>query len=328
MSTRRSAAGLLGLPWIPDILQLSFQLGLSEETLRSLVKSPERAYKRVLIPKRTRGYRELHCPNRTLKAVQSWILRNILESVKVDPAATAFKKGVGLLRNVQPHRQSHIFLCLDLEGFFDNVGYGKVRDIFLILGYSMTGAELLTRLCTVRGKLPQGGVTSPYLSNIACWRLDKRIRRFTSLRHVTYTRYADDITLSAKDPHHLYACAEFVKRIISEEGYKLNPAKTRVLFPHYRREITGLIVTNNHTVTTGRHKRRILRAMIHRLEVRRMRRPEREVLRNKVRGHLAFLNSVDRPAKLALEAYWTGLKASKASSRAAPSTTSTGEPTP
>ena len=56
------------------------------------------------------------------------------------------------------------------------------------------------RICTVDGALPIGAPTSPVLSNIVSRRLDQAASRYRSGSH-RYTRYADDLTFSARKPH-------------------------------------------------------------------------------------------------------------------------------
>lgn len=318
MASEQSTATLLGLPWIPGVVELAQHLGLSVKLVQRLIDHPEWQYKRVLIPKRNRGYRELYCPTKILKAVQSWILRNILERVQVDPAATAYKRKLGLIDNLRPHQHNHFFVCIDLVGFFDSISSHRVQSIFEALGYPAAPAKMLTSLCTVGGKLPQGGVTSPYLSNIACMRLDRRIRKYVANKHVTYTRYADDITLSAKDQQTLFASVNLVRRIIAEEGLKVNDEKSRALFPHDRRRITGLVLASDHRIGVGRDQRRLLRACIHHLESGSLKKKEVSELRQKVTGWMAFLKSVDKIGAAKLQAYWEQLQMSSPRRLAAP----------
>lgn len=299
---------LLGLPWLPGINELAGELNLSSSLLERMLKHPDWFYKVVSIPKRT-GYRELSCPSRSVKAVQAWILRHILEFVRLDEAATAYIRGRTLLDNVQPHQHNRYILCLDLEGFFDSITEPRVRGIFQGLGYPERSAQMLSRLCTYRGRLPQGGVTSPYLSNIACLKMDRRIRRYVGFRNVAYTRYADDITLSAADPKNLFACVRMVREIIVDEGFRINEDKTRVLFPRHSKRITGLVIDQHRDrIGVGRKQRKYLRARIHSYECGGLPQDERDKLGRHIQGWLAYMASVDKRAAKSLTAYWRELK--------------------
>lgn len=95
-----------------------------------------------------------------------------------------------------------------------------------------------------RNVLPQGAPTSPLLTNVICQRLDFLLSGVAKRFGCKYTRYADDITFSSL--HNVYQSdGEFIKelnRIISEQGFRIKAAKTRLQKSGYRQEVTGLIV--------------------------------------------------------------------------------------
>ena len=66
-----------------------------------------------------------------------------------------------------------------------------------------------------------------------------------------YSRYADDMTFSSM--HNVYKeGSEFrneIKRIIEEQGFKMNDKKTRLLRDGQRQEVTGLTVNENVNLT-------------------------------------------------------------------------------
>lgn len=315
---------LLGLPWLPGIKELASQVNLSESLLQRILRQPAAFYRVVAIPKRTGGTRELSCPAKPVKAVQAWILRSILERVRLDEAATAYIRRKTLLDNVEPHQRNQYVMCLDLQSFFDTITEPRVRGIFRALGYPENSAHMLSRMCTFRGRLPQGGVTSPYLSNITCMKMDRRIRRYVGLRNVTYTRYADDITLSAADPKNLFACIKLVREIIKDEGFQINEKKTRVLFPRHSRRITGLVIDQHkNRIGVGRSRRKYLRGRIHSLERGTLVKEDREKLTRHLEGWLAYMASVDRRGAISLTKYWEHLKAGAAFRMAAPASIDT-----
>ena len=63
----------------------------------------------------------------------------------------------------------------------------------------MEVSYILSLLCTYEGYLPQGAPTSPYLSNLILRDFDKKIQQICSSLNYTYTRYADDITISSNN---------------------------------------------------------------------------------------------------------------------------------
>jgi RNA-directed DNA polymerase len=58
-------------------------------------------------------------------------------------------------------------------------------------------ANALTLLTTYEGKLPIGAPTSPVISNFICYQLDSDLIDFCGENHLTFTRYADDLTFSS-----------------------------------------------------------------------------------------------------------------------------------
>lgn len=61
--------------------------------------------------------------------------------------------------------------------------------ILYYYGYTIDVSYLLSRLCTHEGRVPQGAPTSPYLSNIICLKLDKRLSKLAEKCEADYTRY-------------------------------------------------------------------------------------------------------------------------------------------
>jgi retron-type reverse transcriptase len=297
---------MLGLPNVRDLAGLADETALSQGLLYKLSVASDRYYCRFDLPKRGGGTRAILSPSREMKAVQAWILRNILDKVAVHEAAMGFRRGRNVWHNVAPHVRNTYFLCLDIEDFFPSIPYSKVYTIFHALGYSAHVSHILSRLSTCEARLPQGAVTSPALSNIVCIRLDSRIASFVGRRDIVYTRYADDLTFSGASPGSLMAIMPTIRHILDSEGFALNTAKTRRMGPRRRRKITGLVVADGH-VGIGRDQKRQVRAAIHHLLTGDMDEEQRERHRAHVQGWLAFMNSVDEPGLRQLHRHYSVL---------------------
>jgi retron-type reverse transcriptase len=197
-----------------------------------------------------------------MKAVQYWILKSILQYLPLHPAATGFRKDQNVLKNAQVHKNNKYFLCFDIDDFFPSIKYPFVYTIFNSLGYNKHVSHILASLCTFNGYLPQGGVTSPTLSNLCCVTLDRRISGYCGPRNISYTRYADDMTFSSMNSKRLVGLYRRAKAIIEDEHFVLNEAKTRYMGPARRREITGIVVGDGQA-GIGRRLERKLRASIY-----------------------------------------------------------------
>ena len=110
--------------------------------------------------------------------------------------------------------------------------------------------------------LPQGASTSPALSNAVARRLDKRLTGLAAKLGLTYTRYADDLTFSgtAEVNGRVGYLMARVRHIAEDEGFAVNPEKTRVLRRNTAQRVTGLVVNDKPGV--GRREVRRLRAIL------------------------------------------------------------------
>ena len=62
-------------------------------------------------------------------------------------------------------------------------------------------ARILTRLCTLKGSLPQGSPTSTIVAALSTVELTDRLDQFASNHNASYTQYVDDVTVSG--PKHM-----------------------------------------------------------------------------------------------------------------------------
>jgi retron-type reverse transcriptase len=200
-----------------------------------------------------------------------------------------FEKNESILNNAKPHVGCVCVLNIDLKDFFPSVKASRVYGIFSSIGYNRELCVLLTNLCVFKGSLPQGAPTSPKLANLVCSKLDRRIGGYAGSRGLVYTRYADDITLSAPTIKKVKKAKQFLGTIVASESLVINKRKTRVIGTRKQKSITGLILSENR-VGIGRARFREIRAKLHSLFV------ERSSEFNKVNGLLAFTYGVDKPS--------------------------------
>lgn len=279
----------LGLPALTSLDEFAHAMKLGSNTVRSLSISSNSRYKTYKEPKKSGGFREIAQPCRELKAVQSWVLRNILDKLNSSPYSKGFEKGKSILDNAQPHAGASYLLSMDLENFFPSIGAYKVYGIFRSIGYNKEMCKLLTNLCTYDGYLPQGAPSSPKLANLTCSRLDARIHGYAGPKGITYTRYADDITLSAHSAVKIEKAKAFIGTIVYEEGLKVNKSKTKICGTKRQKKVTGLVLSGNN-VGIGQKKYRELRSVLHHIFV------GRSIEYDFVNGWLAFIYSVDKKA--------------------------------
>jgi retron-type reverse transcriptase len=245
-----------------DLAELVRRLDVDVETLRSF----QPTYHEFDIPKRAGGTRRIASPSDELKELQRRILRRLLGRLRAHPAATGFERGHSIVTNAKHHAGRAVVVRMDLEDFFDTTASGRVRDYFRHIGWDREAADVLVRLTTWKGGLPQGAPTSPRLSNLVNYRLDARLAAWADRRGARYSRYADDLTFSFErdDPAGIRSFISCVRAIVRDEGYRVHRRKKfYVRRRHQHQRVTGLVV--NEKVQLPRKTRRWLRAVEHHL---------------------------------------------------------------
>ncbi len=302
-----------GLPILKNIQDFSDNLHLSKGLIYNLSKYNHHYYREFKLPKRQGGYRYIYSPSKEMKAVQAWILRNILDNINISECATGFVKGKSVLDNAKKHEGNRYFLCLDIEEFFPSIKYSHIYTVFHTFGYNKHVSHILSSLCSTKGILPQGAVTSPALSNIVCTKIDKRISGYAGKHNIVYSRYADDMAFSALTHKWLTNVYRIVREIVVDEGFSLNEKKTRFLGPLKQRKVTGIVISDD-SMGIGRKKKREIRAAIHKLineytqegnggysDV------EREKLKLHIKGWLAYIHHIDSVGHRQLVSYTSNL---------------------
>lgn len=282
---------MLGLPVIQTVEDFSELTHISEYSIYQLSMHSDMYYKTYPIQKKSGKLRTISQPSKKLKGLQSWILVNILNKLKVSSSCKGFEKGSSTANNAEAHKGANTVLTIDLEDFFPTVKRKQIFNIFKAIGYNNTIAVIFTNICTFKEALPQGSPCSPKLANLSTWQLDVRIQGYVGKRGINYTRYADDLTFSGLGPVKVVQILPMIKTIVEDEHFKINPSKTRIAGSCRAKLITGLVLSND-TFGIGKQKYKNVRAKIHHLTL-----PKEQAnyrLLYEVTGWLSYLNSVDK----------------------------------
>jgi retron-type reverse transcriptase len=316
-----------GLPLWRTEADLAKALGMSVGELRffSIHRQAERIchYITYTIPKANGGRRLIMAPKRRLKAIQRLLLAKLVKKLPVSDQAHGYIDERSVRSGAEPHLGRRILVQLDLKDFFPTITYGRVRGLFIALGYGYPVAAALAALMTEAERQPveidgvtyhvpvgrrhtvQGAPTSPGLSNCLLLRLDRRLAGLAKSLQFTYTRYADDLTFSSDDDARLQQLRHAACRIIREEGFEVNTKKSRTSRRGRRQRVTGVIV--NDTLGLSRPERRKMRAAIHqlRLDVEQGKPIDPGRVR-RLRGKLGYLAMLNAEQARALERHWPG----------------------
>lgn len=227
--------------------------------------------------KRSGGARLIESPKPLLKQVQTRILREVLDRVPAHGAAHGFVKGRSIVTNARPHAGQAVVLKWDLTNFYASVRFNRVVAIFRSLGYSREAAIWLASLTTsavpadlalpeagahalkpyLGRHLPQGAPTSPALANLSAFSLDVRLAGLAKAFGGTYTRYADDLTMSGDEAfaRRLGNLIPLVEQVIRSERFAVHPRKRRVLRQGRRQVVAGVVVNAKPNVVRDEYDR-------------------------------------------------------------------------
>lgn len=237
----------VNVPVIFDIKHLRRLLKFTKLNFRSIYYSIPYQYHEVQIPKNNgKGFRKLALPSKNLKKMQRWILDNILYKIPVHECAHGFIPNKSTVTNAQQHVNKEFILKTDIKNFFPSISSKRIYGLFKAIGYNEQVSIALTNICTYNDSLPQGAPTSPYLSNLICRKLDHRLYSLCKKESFSYSRYADDITISGNK--RLKKTSAFIEDILSSEGFQLNIEKTRIVHNSFRQQVTGIVVNQKTSI--------------------------------------------------------------------------------
>ncbi|WIE76946.1 reverse transcriptase family protein [Curtobacterium sp. MCSS17_007] len=252
--------------------------------------SPLHHFRHEWVERPGRVPRLLEKPMDLLRRTQRRILDGLLVTLPVHDAVHGFVHDRSVVTGAALHTGQQIVLTADLTSFFATVTAPNVYGVFRSAGYAEPLAHVLTGLCTHRvpphvltrmppggrpeeraalrealaaAHLPQGAPSSPALANTALRHLDARLAGWAAASEARYSRYADDLTFSGGDrlAARPDAFLRGVGRIVADQGYRLNPHKTRARRRGTRQSVTGVVV--NDRTSPGRREVDRLHAILH-----------------------------------------------------------------
>jgi RNA-directed DNA polymerase len=249
---------------IRTVAGLAANLGCSVSDLEELSTGTDQRqfYTRLEIPKkgRRRGqFRIVHRPDQRLGLIQKNVGRWITQLTDFDACVQGFVPRRSIATNARAHLGARLILHADIQDFFDAIKIVQVLDAFRKLGCAEPIAEVLARICTLNGQLPQGSSSSPPLANLVCRRLDADLLVLARAHQCQYSRYADDITISGDS----VPAAADVSAILREHGFVLRKDKCRVQRRGRTQYVTGLTVSDRTRPRVPRVQKRRLRLILH-----------------------------------------------------------------
>ncbi len=277
------------------------------EIISNYLTAP-RKYKEFKIKKRNGGFRQISQPSKEIKNYQYAIISKVLNELPIHDAATAYRNKKSIYHNALPHKDSAWILKLDFKNFFHSIrpehlksylteAYEEISSIEIdILNHYLFWMDKTDR----KLKLSIGAPSSPIISNIIMLKFDNAVSDICSKHDVNYTRYADDLTLSAQSKESLEKAEEELKALVEETQTPfliLNDKKRVLIGNNQSKRVTGVVITHENKLSVGRHKRKKVRAMLHLYVNEKLEKKDIPVLN----GLLSYIKSIELEYYLSLK---------------------------
>ena len=117
--------------------------------------------------------RVISAPNARLKYLQRRIAPLLERLYRVRKPVHGFVAGKSVKTNAEAHLRKRHIVNLDLKDFFASITEARIAGVLRSLGVDSRVSAIIARLSTNHGQLPQGAPTSPILSNMICFGLDR-----------------------------------------------------------------------------------------------------------------------------------------------------------
>lgn len=253
-------------------------LGLGGAELRKIWYYRGQMYQHFSIAKGPNRVRMISAPDERLKFLQRKLADKLTELYRPRNPVHGFVAERSVKTNALAHLHRRFVVNIDLKDFFPTISQKRVEGMLSSLGIDARVTKIIAQICCNNGHLPQGAPSSPVLSNMICFRLDKKLMAIAKDGHCIYTRYADDITFSShRSPTALFEAtlppagrfspdlfAPKLRETFQQNGFAINPDKLHYADRHSRRIVTGLKI--NELLNVDRRYVRNIRATLHSIE--------------------------------------------------------------
>lgn len=212
-------------------------------------------------------------PNETLRAYHEFLRLFLFDFLPVNQDVVfSYRKGVSARDAVVRHAKSRHFFVCDIADFFPSIRRHRIQKTIVAgAAYSPIAdveqwVDHILDLVCVDDALPMGFSTSPSISNAALLPVDHAIEQHCLANGLTYTRYSDDIVVSAREASPLQNVEAMLAALLSEHtngDMSLNPAKSKLLHVGEKIRILGMVLLPNGTVSVDAGVKSEIEVLIH-----------------------------------------------------------------
>jgi len=288
-------------------IKIAYDLDVPVSLIDKAIRGAYSKVKRIRIPKKKGGFREIYQPSRNLKVIQYWLINNIFSHLVVHKSASAYRKKYSIKDNVSQHSKNRYFLKLDIENFFPSITFLDFLPIITTLhesnntGWALDAEskEIIKRSCfDGRLRLPIGYPTSPIISNAVMFEIDSKLStelnsNVEKYGNTTYTRYADDFIFSTDKKGASNEIKTFVEALLLKtKSPRLNINTTKTRFSSSSGGsafVTGLRICHDGHITIHRKHKDHVRLMLLLFKKEKLK-PEENI---SLKGHINYIRYID-----------------------------------
>jgi len=257
---------------------ISWLKKFNEDNKRLFEMDRNELFNSFKIPKSTGGFRPIDEPLEPLKS-ELYRLTSFLRDncgLLYHTSAFAYIEGRSIVDNNKKHvgNKSNWYLKTDFSGFFPHTNLDFVMKMLSMVFPTSevckdpTGFKELRKAISLNykanGEMPQGSPLSPFLTNWIMIPVDFRIFNELSSRHMIYTRYADDIIVSAQEKFPWMNVVALIRDVLKEfdAPYTLKDEKTRFGSVKGNNWNLGLMCNGNYDITVGYRNKKNFRGAL------------------------------------------------------------------
>lgn len=240
-------------------------------------KDRESLYRHFKIPKKTGGLRPIDAPCDELQAQLERLAKMLTDEFGIlyHTAAFAYIKNRSIVDCVHKHQknESNWFLKTDFSGFFPHTTLEYTMKMLAMvfptseICKTERGWKALERALSLgflNNGLPQGTKLSPCLTNCIMIPIDHALFNALAHRKIIYTRYADDMHISAQEKFPYKEIVEVIRETLKQFGapYELKDEKTHFGSRKGKNWMLGLMLNGENNITVGFRQKKYFKAML------------------------------------------------------------------
>jgi len=199
-------------------------LGLSVSELAALIQDIEICFRDRQMRPAGKKHRPIdpmyRAPKKLFRKLHRWFQNTRL----AHPSAHGGVKKRSCFTSALRHLGHHVWIR-DVADCYPSITPELFLAEMLALGFPPDTATILSRLCTVRGSIPQGSPLSNDALNLYFWRIHQAVASLCGSFGLAFGCVADDFVISGKNIRLGDTAVRFLERQLAEKGIRVNVKK-------------------------------------------------------------------------------------------------------